>query len=167
MASAWYIVPAVAAALGTIFAGFALLLHGRVLKEEIKNREVQLFNEIRREIMSLHKDLKEKRTNLSREEIKDWDDDYLNTLESFSFLMNAGYIGDRRLANFLNQVIRFGYEKILKDQKDWEQEGVFPELKKLYKQLFKGSSRRKRRLFKLQLGKTSLEFRVEVRKGGL
>lgn len=118
----------------TIAASIALFLNWKAIRETRKTRELQIFNSIFQELIRLEQNQREYRP----EEKKAWDSLFFNTLEYFSFLLNKKYLSDQRILSFFDEAIMAWYEQIFLKHattKEQEAKNVYPELKKLYKEL--------------------------------
>lgn len=123
------------AVFSAIFAGFGLILNYRSIKESNETRQLELLNNMFKDIQEnaliLFRDYK----NADKEAIKQWDSLFFNSIELFAFLVNEKFLKHKKIAGFFDDAIIEWYEEIfLKHypKEDIDNTKVFPELKKLY-----------------------------------
>jgi uncharacterized protein YutD len=82
------------------------------------------------------KDLREMQRELHRDafDSTDWDTRFFNTLEWFSFLINAKTIKDTKIKSFFKEALIDWHDNLLQN-KDKNDPTKYPEFKKLYKVL--------------------------------
>lgn len=100
------------------------------LRAEREKRELEIFENIFKDIRNYEEKLSKEALDI--ETRKTWDSLFLNTLEYASFLFNEKFISNKKILLFLKDVVKWGYEEILREQENWEDRDKFPELKTLY-----------------------------------
>lgn len=127
--------PLIIATLSAIFAGIGLILNWLALRENNKTRQVQLFNEVFNSIIEKEKLLYDKYKNADKKTQKEWDSLFFNSIERLSFLVNKGFIKDKKIIKFFEDAVIMWYEELFKkhyDKAKIEDSKVFPEFKELY-----------------------------------
>lgn len=122
---------------------FALFLTCLVIYRNDRTRVTQILTDCYKEIKELEAQYYQKYEGKNEKEEMAWRSLFLNTLEFQSFLFNRNYLPRQEFLEFLEDVIKWGYNTILaKRPEDLENTEKFRELKSLYSSI-KERSRRK------------------------
>lgn len=123
------------AALSAGFAGFCLILNYQSIRENNTTRQIQLLNNMFKDIQENAKILFKDYKNADLENRKKWDSLLFNSIELFAFLVNEKFIKDKKISGFFDDAIVMWYEEIFLKHYSKEDIGsskIFPEFKKLY-----------------------------------
>jgi len=128
--------PFVIAIFTAIFGGVGLFLNWSSVRINTQTREVELLNRVFENLQSLTKLFYDKyKKKKDKEERKQWDDLFFNSLERFSFLVNQGFIRDKRLVGFFEDAIVNWYEELFmqpENKEEFTDPKTYPEFKHLY-----------------------------------
>ncbi len=123
------------AAISAIIAGVGLFLNGISIRENNRTRQLELLNnmfkDIQEKALTLFRDYK----NADKKTIKEWDSLFFNSIEQFAFLVNDKFIKDKKIVGFFDDAIVMFYEEIFLKyylKEDIDNPKIFPEFKKLY-----------------------------------
>jgi hypothetical protein len=125
----------IVAGVSAVAAASGLILNWRALVENTKTRQLQLLNEVFRSIRDTELLLYTKYKKASPEERRDWNSLFFNSLEHFAFLVNEGFIKDKKMVGFFDEAVIAWYEEIFQEHyssKEIRNSKEFREFKKLY-----------------------------------
>jgi hypothetical protein len=126
----------IAAASATV----ALFFTGYTFLQDQKTRQLQMADDLFKNLRELENQYYEKYINKDDEEKKHWRYIFFNTIEWFSFLINNNKFKDKKMLTFFEDALIAYYDEMfvkLFDENVIRDENQFPEFKNLYKKLKK------------------------------